>query len=773
MAVIETWFNQDLKKPVKVHYLDGNVFSLDNNGSMIGVNVFENGSPALLSGAVAANVIRADGATVAVAGSLSGNKASITLPQSALAVPGVISIIIKLTTSSIVTTLCAVVSNVYQSSTDTVVDPGTIIPSIETLIAEIEAAVESIPADYSELVNSVYGVTRNLWENPTYNEGGVTISENKDGSIHVSGTPSAALFIDKYLDTALSLNTYVFSCVKKGTASGDISVVLRNAGNTSPQFITLSSAEKNSSLAMTYAPKRFEVVLYSGVTYDCDLYVQVELGNTRTSWIRHATAVDVIAREEIDYLYTRTNLIQTSNNYKIIFEVNDASMIEKWGSSTGVIIHDGKSINYSITSNSGGFLLPSFMSSQFILQNTRIALDLAKTAGNAKIWIYGKTKGTGSDNVYLLQTLSTGRNIIDIDFAYYDVYTSLDISKPIRFLISTDGSQTANFTVSNFVFSSLISAQGYIEPFTNAMLFNALDRIVSMIPAENANVYLSSPNGKRWVLNVSNSGELSAIPVVPNKSVFIGNSLLMGWVTFGMAATDNQHDYYYHVTNKIHELDGTATYSHISNGNLEHSTNSTDFNTAFNAIKPYLTSDLDLICIQLGDNVNTPEKVAQFEGTGGSFETMVSWIRANCPNTRLVWVGTWYTSIHDWLVSACMENNVQFIDILPLSTDANKSRLGTVIHRTEDQTQTLTGTYTVSGSSLVLSVTIYGSTYSVTIPSYTSVTDNGNGTFTMVAPYTVVDSTGVMSHPGNDGMLAIANKICYSLGLTSSENEIQ
>lgn len=155
MAVIETWFNQERTQPVKVRYLDGNVFSMDNNGNLIGVEVFENGEPFSLSGTVSASVIRSDGTTVAVTGSLSGNKCFVTLPQSCYSVPGVLSVVIKLTTGTTVTTLCAVVANVYRSSTDTVVDPGTIIPSVENLIAAIEAAVASIPADYSDLWTSL------------------------------------------------------------------------------------------------------------------------------------------------------------------------------------------------------------------------------------------------------------------------------------------------------------------------------------------------------------------------------------------------------------------------------------------------------------------------------------------------------------------------------------------------------------------------------------------------------------------------------------------
>lgn len=155
MAQIETWYNQDLKRPVSIHYLHGVVFSQDNMGNVVGVNVFDNGVPASLSGTVSGSVIRSDGATVAVSGSLSGNCASIAIPQAGYAVPGVISIIIKLTTGNVVTTLCAVVANVYQTQTGTVVDPGTIIPDISELIAEIENAIGSIPADYSSLWGSI------------------------------------------------------------------------------------------------------------------------------------------------------------------------------------------------------------------------------------------------------------------------------------------------------------------------------------------------------------------------------------------------------------------------------------------------------------------------------------------------------------------------------------------------------------------------------------------------------------------------------------------
>ena len=151
MAQNETWLKHDLLEAVKVQYLDGNLFSMDNAGNLIGVTLTRDGEDYSGGGSVSANVIRSDGGTVAVIGALSGKTATVVLPQAAYAVPGVVSIIVKLTASGQVTTIAALVANVYRSSTDTAVDPGTIIPSIQTLISQINTAVASIPADYSAL----------------------------------------------------------------------------------------------------------------------------------------------------------------------------------------------------------------------------------------------------------------------------------------------------------------------------------------------------------------------------------------------------------------------------------------------------------------------------------------------------------------------------------------------------------------------------------------------------------------------------------------------
>lgn len=142
MAVFETVLKSDLKKPVIVQQLPGNVFSGDNGGNKITVEITDNGSAASLSGSVVGYILREDNQTVIINGSISGNMASIVLPASAYTVIGRISIVIKIGE----TTVGACTSYVYRTSTDTLVDPGHVVPSLQELLAQIQNCVAATNA---------------------------------------------------------------------------------------------------------------------------------------------------------------------------------------------------------------------------------------------------------------------------------------------------------------------------------------------------------------------------------------------------------------------------------------------------------------------------------------------------------------------------------------------------------------------------------------------------------------------------------------------------
>lgn len=123
----------------------------DVYGDIFGIEVYDDGAPADLTGAGCSGLfIRQDGATVGLIGTVSGNIATVRLEEACYAVNGQYQLTIKLTKSGETVTARIVDGTVNRTTTDVPVDPGTIIPSIETLIEEIQAVAESIPEEYSD-----------------------------------------------------------------------------------------------------------------------------------------------------------------------------------------------------------------------------------------------------------------------------------------------------------------------------------------------------------------------------------------------------------------------------------------------------------------------------------------------------------------------------------------------------------------------------------------------------------------------------------------------
>mgnify|MGYP001547258053 CR=1 FL=1 len=67
--------------------------------------------------------------------------------------------------------------------------------------------------------------------------------------------------------------------------------------------------------------------------------------------------------------------------------------------------------------------------------------------------------------------------------------------------------------------------------------------------------------------------------------------------------------------------------------------------------------------------------------------------------------------------------------------------------------------------------TVEGNQYNATV-HYDSYSSNAGVSVTIVGKEKVITSSGVASHPGNSGMLAIANRIAYSLGMIEEEGDI-
>lgn len=148
-------YSQDLQGKLVIHYGDI-VFNADNNGVVIDVDLLDGGEAATMSGTVAGAVICPDGSTVALTGSSSGNTVSIALDADCVAIPGQIGVGIQVVNGTTKTTVFKGVYNVDLFETDNPVDPGSRTAlAIGDLVDDIETAVASIPADYSDLLAEI------------------------------------------------------------------------------------------------------------------------------------------------------------------------------------------------------------------------------------------------------------------------------------------------------------------------------------------------------------------------------------------------------------------------------------------------------------------------------------------------------------------------------------------------------------------------------------------------------------------------------------------
>lgn len=157
MDTFERWFTQDLNKPILPQHGQGLVFTGDDGTPLVGVHVTRNGAPADLSGAVSCTVIRADGTTVPVTGgTISGGDVSVVLSSACFNIRGPIGVALAVTSGSTTMTVLKAMFQVDITSTGNIIDPsGEITLDVANLIADIDAAVASIPADYSDLLAAI------------------------------------------------------------------------------------------------------------------------------------------------------------------------------------------------------------------------------------------------------------------------------------------------------------------------------------------------------------------------------------------------------------------------------------------------------------------------------------------------------------------------------------------------------------------------------------------------------------------------------------------
>ena len=121
----------------------------DNNAHTWRVTVLDGGEAAQVTGSVTGYFVRPDGNTVTVQGSMAGNVASVVLAQACYAQEGDVKAVLRLSVSTgAKVTLAALILPVRNVLTDSIIDPGNVIPSLDDLLAQV-AAMEALNDDVS------------------------------------------------------------------------------------------------------------------------------------------------------------------------------------------------------------------------------------------------------------------------------------------------------------------------------------------------------------------------------------------------------------------------------------------------------------------------------------------------------------------------------------------------------------------------------------------------------------------------------------------------
>lgn len=390
---------------------------------------------------------------------------------------------------------------------------------------------------------------------------------------------------------------------------------------------------------------------------------------------------------------------------------------------------------------------------------------------NSKLIVY--IHGTKTDNSDFFKSLGLIESSGDFDFVAdvnsFAMYYDLDLTKAIDVQVGMY-TRPCFATVSNFQIST---PKYYLDG--NKSFYENINEMTERIESNTNSIailsqaeYLTSPDGNKYILNVSNSGVLSAVPIIPDKVLFVGNSFLLGQERlFGMAASDADHDYYHYVTQAILAKKPTATFTKLLGVSFEQATSVADAESWMQStLLPELNSDLNLVLVQLAENVATTEMKNVFAVTCAE---MIQYIKEHAPNARVAWAGSYYSSgstnrVVQTIAEACASKGAVFIDTSALPK--YMSYIGAVIHYGVVQTRTYSMDSYVDDSTnhtLTVTFTVGDNQYTATDVPYNSYT-TGTGTISITGEYGFLNTPQKANHPSDAGMLEIANKMITALG---------
>ena len=278
--------------------------------------------------------------------------------------------------------------------------------------------------------------------------------------------------------------------------------------------------------------------------------------------------------------------------------------------------------------------------------------------------LLGKTMSESfSSNADSIRVLAAGESYADIRIAVFqkdksgqerEIFCKSFFAGKFAFEYSFDPISLAVYSGAVSFFITLESENGY--------------RLEKLIAEE----LIETVSSDDW--HLTNENASNSKRKIPDHVLFVGNSLVFGMKKrYGMCASAPDKDYFHYVTEYIRKHNPVCSFDKLYGSMFEHSETMEAFEHWYHTdcelyadnpipAKSSFTEDIDLIFLQIGDNINTDEKVANFIKTK---DVLVERIRNLCPKARIIWIHGWYNKARteSHIRTLCEKWDLERIDI--------------------------------------------------------------------------------------------------------------
>lgn len=299
-----TWKRKEL---VSIDNLSGYLFQDESSGHTFQIQCEDESGIASFTGSVSATFLRPDNTDVSITGSIYNGVAYVTLTADCYKVSGKFGITIFNTADSQKTAIYAGIGTVSRTSSGNA--PASAGQSVADLIARIDAAIASIPQDYSALSKSVLAKNPELRNGSTGNPSNVNAITTQ---YVMKINPEYEEILVEYLG-ATDASSYDFGyCLFKGCGDADTSY---NARSTASEYLDrptqLRTTQKHvlfyTSSFADYTHIAFVLWANNGSGENIPLRIATDQGNLRITF-RHAA----MEHENIDSRQAQTDVMNAA-----------------------------------------------------------------------------------------------------------------------------------------------------------------------------------------------------------------------------------------------------------------------------------------------------------------------------------------------------------------------------------------------------------------------------------------------------------------------------